>query len=74
MSKIQGIQLEVRQSSGKVTKEQANDIKPESRIGQFFFPSGIQGEFGQIVEVRLKYADGHIRTYSTYLIAELNDE
>ena len=55
--------LEVTQPNGKVTKEVIRNLDPQSRLGMFFFPSGVADEFGQIMKLELSYADGHVRTY-----------
>ena len=55
--------LEVVQPSGRVSREDVTDTTPLSRIGQFFFPQGVAGKFGQIVRLEMTYSDGHVRTY-----------
>lgn len=53
------VKITVRQPSGRF-KIFWREILPGSRIGMMFFPTG---ELGQIEEVRLRYSDGHTRTY-----------
>jgi hypothetical protein len=67
---VKKLMLETIQPSGHRSVREASDLHPESRIGQMFFPSGRAGEFGQIVEDRLTYSDGHVRRY---YVEEVNE-
>lgn len=53
------------QTEWGLTRSDARPISahPTSRIGQYFFPGGKEGEFGQVVQMEIIFTDGMTKKY-----------
>jgi len=54
-----------RPGPGKLAENYVVETPPaESPLGRFLFPSGVKGDFGQIVQLKITYGDGATCTYT----------